>query len=76
MVRPTLQKSGKREKHSNRVKITLKTSKNHSKASENHSKERENSNRANFTFLGGSLRDNTFVSGCDFHSLWNDFHSF
>ena len=73
----TLQKSEKRKKHSNRVKITLKTSKNHSKASENHSKERENrSKRVNFTFLGSSPRDSTFVSGCDFHSLWNDFTRF
>ena len=37
----TLQKSGKRKNHSNRVKITLKKSENHSKASENRSKEGE-----------------------------------
>ena len=49
----TLQKSEKRKDHSNRVKITLKTSENHSKASENHSEESENhSKRVAFTFLG------------------------
>ena len=42
----TLQKSGKRKNHSNRVKITLKKSENHSKASENHSK------KVNFTSWG------------------------
>ena len=49
----TLQKSGKRKIHSNRVKITLKKSENHSKASENRSKESHNhSKRVNFTSLG------------------------
>ena len=49
----TLQKSGKRKNPSNRVKITLKKSENHSKASENRSKESENhSKRVNFTSWG------------------------
>ena len=49
----TLQKSEKRKDHSNRVKITLKTSENHSKASENHSEESKNySKRVTFTFWG------------------------
>ena len=49
----TLQKSEKRKDHSNRVKITLKMSENHSKASENHSEESENhSKRVTFTFWG------------------------
>ena len=51
----TLQKSGKAfyKNHSNRVKITLKKSENHSKASENRSKESENhSKRVNFTSWG------------------------
>ena len=49
----TLQQSGKRKNHSNRVKITLKKSENHSKASENRSKESENhSKRVNFTSWG------------------------
>ena len=49
----TLQKCEKRKDHSNRVKITLKTSENHSKASENHSEESENhSKRVTFTFWG------------------------
>ena len=61
----TLQKSEKRKDHSNRVKITLKTSENHSKASENHSEESENhSKRVTFTFWGSSLRDSSFVSSC------------
>ena len=48
----TLQKSEKRKDHSNRVKITLKTSENLSKASENHSEESENhSQRVTFTFF-------------------------
>ena len=34
----TLQKSERREKHSNRVKITLKTGAYHSKVNESHSK--------------------------------------
>ena len=38
----TLQQSEKHKKHSNRVKITLKTSENHSEVSENHSKKSEN----------------------------------
>ena len=47
----TLQKSVKRKDHPNRVKITLKTSENHSQASENHSEESENhSKRVTFTF--------------------------
>ena len=51
----TLQKSAKRKNHSNRVKITLKKSENHSKASENRSKESENhSKRVNFTSWGSS----------------------
>ena len=58
----TLQKSVKHKKHSNRVKITLKKSENHSKASENRSKENENrskesenhSKRENFTSWGNS----------------------
>ena len=59
----TLQKSEKRKDHSNRVKITLKTSENHSKASENHSEESENhSKRVTFTFWGSSLRDSSFSS--------------
>ena len=37
----TLQNSEKRKNHSNRVKITLRTSENHSKANENHSKKSE-----------------------------------
>ena len=49
----TLQKSEKRKHHSNRVKITLKTSENHSKASENHSEESENqSQKSDFHFWG------------------------
>ena len=55
-----LQKSEKRKDHSNRVKIALKTSENHSKASENHSEESENhSKRVTFTFWGSSLRDSS-----------------
>ena len=51
----TLQKSEKRKDHSNRVKITLKMSENHSKASENHSEESENhSKRVTFTVWGSS----------------------
>ena len=51
----TLQQSEKRKKHSNRVKITLKTSENHSKVSENHSKKSENhSNRVNLTLRGSA----------------------
>ena len=48
------------------MKITLKTSVNHSKVSENHSKKSENhSNRVNFTSWGSSLRDSSFVvSSC------------
>ena len=47
----TLQKREKRKDHSNRVKITLKTSENHSKASKNHSEESEShSKRVTFTF--------------------------
>ena len=73
------------------MKITLKTSENHSKVSENHSKKSENdSNRVNFTFWGSSQRESSFVSSCpsvrsplkwnslywsDFHSFWSDFHS-
>ena len=34
----TLQQSEKSKKHSNQVKVTLKTSGNHSEVSENHSK--------------------------------------
>ena len=47
----TLQKSEMRKDHSNRVKITLKTSENHSKARENHSEESENHSK-NFHFFG------------------------
>ena len=68
----TLQKSEKRKDHSNRVKITLKTSENHSKASENHSEESENhSKRVTFTFWGSSLRDSSLESlqKSDFHFL-------
>ena len=81
----TLQKSEKRKDHSNRVKITLKTSENHSKASENHSEESENhSKRVTFTFLGSSQRDSSKQKSCPsvsfpkkWNSLyWSDFHSF
>ena len=72
----TLQKSEKRKGHSNRVKITLKTSENHSKASENHSEESENHfKRVTFTFWGSSLRDSSKQKSCpsrfesDFHSV-------
>ena len=38
----------------------------HSKVSEDHSKKKSenHSNRVNFTFLGSSLRDSSFVSSC------------
>ena len=52
----TLQKSGKRKNHSNRVKITLKKSENHSKASENFSKESENNPKEWISLLGGAHR--------------------
>ena len=49
----TLQKSGKRKNHSNRMKITLKKSENHSKASENHSKrEWKSLQKSEFHFFG------------------------
>ena len=61
----TLQKSEKRKDHFNRVKITLKTSENHSKVSENHSKKSENhSKRVTFTFLGSSQRDSSNQKSC------------
>ena len=60
-----LQKSEKRKDHSNRVKITLKTSENHSKASENHSEESENHSKGvTFTFWGSSLRDSSKQKSC------------
>ena len=49
------------------MKITLKTSENHSKVSENHSikrKSEHHSNRVNFTFWGSSQRDSSFISSC------------
>ena len=55
----TLEKSEKRKNHSNRVKITLKTSETHSKASENHSK-----TRVNFTFLGGLTEGQLETKSC------------
>ena len=62
----TLKLSEKRKKHSNRVKITLKTSENHSKVSENHSKKGENhSNRVNFTLMGNAQRDSKELSLCE-----------
>ena len=48
----TLQKSEKRKNHYNRVKITLKTSENHSKASENHSKKSEKHSKWVISLLG------------------------
>ena len=61
----TLQKSEKRKDHSNRVKISLKTSENHSKSSENHSEISENhSKRVTFTFLESSLRDSSKQKSC------------
>ena len=77
----TLQKSEKRKDHSNRVKITLKTSANHSKASENHFEESENhSKRVTFTFWGSSLRDSSKqIKELSFRMIFtrfeSDFHS-
>ena len=72
----TLRKSGKRKTHSdsNRVKITLKKSENHSKVSENRSKESENhSKRVNFTSWGKLAEGQLF---CFELSLYEgDFHS-
>ena len=82
----TLQKSEKREDHSNRVKITLKTSENHSKASENHSEESENHSiqKSDFHFLGELTEGQLETKRCPsvsfpkkWNSLyWSDFHSF
>ena len=81
----TLQLSEKHKKHSNQVKITLKTSENHSEVSENHSKKSENhSNRVNFTLRGSAQRDSSKQKSCPSVSFpppkvkfthWSDFHS-
>ena len=82
----TLQKSEKRKDHSNRVKITLKTSENHSKASEKLLllwREWESLQKSDFHFLG-ELTEGQLLSSpkkwnslfwSDSHSLRSDFHS-
>ena len=75
----TLQKSGKRKNHSNRVKITLKKSENHSKASENRSKESENhSKRVNFTSWGKLAEGQLFCFELSLYELppRSEIHSF
>ena len=88
----TLQKRGKSKNHSNRMKLTLKKSENHSKASENPPKRVKITPKEWISLLGGAHRETARnkravpqwaspkkwnpLFWSDFHSLWRIFTRF